>query len=358
MRAFRSQVSTTLRRSRRRAVLVLAFAPELLLEGSATAQTKTQVPTVSTASAAPMSPATGPVAPAPSLADTLVGAAKDDYLAARSLYESGDFARALVRFEAAYDTSRDARLLWNAAVCQKAMEHYAKAMSLVRRYLDSGSPLVTEATARNAQAFIAAAESRTARLDVVSSESDAMVYVDGESVGSTPLRQAFPVDQGVHEVTVKKNGFAEFSAQITVTGSAGVHVQAPLALLVREGFHEGRVAIHARRGDAIAIDGRVVAGEAWEGPLPNGMHSVRVTAHGNRPFQAEVLVSEGQTRALDVKLEPNPGWAGFPTWAWVVGGAVLAGGAATAGYFLLKPADESAAPAQGSIATVRAPLLH
>ncbi|MDP9000397.1 MAG: tetratricopeptide repeat protein [Myxococcota bacterium] len=172
--------------------MVLAFAPELLLEGSATAQTKTQVPTVSTASAAPMSPATGPVAPAPSLADTLVGAAKDDYLAARSLYESGDFARALARFEAAYDTSRDARLLWNAAVCQKAMEHYAKAMSLVRRYLDSGSPLVTEATARNAQAFIAAAESRTARLDVVSSESDAMVYVDGESVGSTPLRSAIP----------------------------------------------------------------------------------------------------------------------------------------------------------------------
>jgi PEGA domain len=338
-------------------LLVLTSAATLLLGAAASAQTPTtDASAVSASSATPMSPAPGPAAQTPpSLADALAGAARDDYLAARALYEGRDYAGALLRFEAAYDASRDARLLWNAAVCQKAMGHYAKAMSLVRRYLDSGSPLITLTAARNARAFIDAAESRTARLDVVSNETDARVYFDGESVGSTPLRQAFPVDPGVHEVVVKKSGFADFSTPITVTGSADVRVQAPLGWLVRDGTHEGRIAIHARGGDAIAVDGRVVAGETWEGALPGGMHSVRVTAPGKRPFQGEALVSEGQTRTFDVKLEPDRGWAGLPTWAWIVGGTALAAGATTAGYFLLKPAAESAAPMPGSIATVHAP---
>lgn len=329
---------------------VLAATAAFLMAGSATAQTPaTQAPT---ASAAPTPATTGPAARAPpSLADALVGAAKEDYLAARLLYENGDYAQALVRFEAAYDASKDPRLLWNAAVCQKAMAHYVKAIALVRRYLDSGSPLISPEAARNAQAFVAAAASRTARMDVVSNESDAMVSVDGEPVGATPLRQAFPVDQGVHEVTVKKDGFAEFSTQITVTDSADVHVQAPLGSLA----HDGRVAVHARPGDAIAVDGRVVAGEIWEGTLPSGAHSVRVTAPGNRPFQTDVLVRDGETRTLDVKLEPNRVGAVVPTWLWIVGGTVLAAGATTAGYFLFKSDDGGAIATQGSIATVRTP---
>jgi PEGA domain-containing protein len=325
---------------------VLAAAAAFLLAGPASAQAPTTE--AQGASTAPISPA----APAPlSLADALVGAAKEDYQAGRLLYGNGDYAGALLRFVAGYDASQDPRLLWNAAVCEKAMGHYANAMALVRRYLDPGSPLVTPEAARNAHEFIAAAESRTARLDVVSNELDAMVYVDGKPMGSTPLQQAFPVDQGVHEVAVKKSGFAEFSTQITVTDSADVHVQAPLASMV----HDGRVAVHARPGDAIAVDGRVVAGETWEGPLPSGAHSVRVTAPGSRPFETDVLVRDGTTRTLDVKLEPNRSGAGVPTWVWLVGGTVLAAGATTAGYFLLKPADEAAIPTKGSIATVRGP---
>ena len=211
--------------------------------------------------------------------------------------------------------------------------------------------------AGNARAFIAAAESRTAHLDVVSNEPDAMVSVDGESVGSTPMRGPLLVDRGVHTVTVTKNGFADLSTQISVTDAGDVHLQAPLVpvVAVAAQLHEGRVAVHARPGDAIAVDGRVVAGEIWEGTLPSGVHPVRVTSPGKQPFQADVLVQDGQTRTLDVKLEPDRGGPGVPAWVWMVGGTVLAAGATTAGYFLLRTADESS-PIMGSIATVRAPL--
>jgi len=273
------------------------FAFSLLLAGQASAQTATPE-----APAASPSPAPGPAAP-PSLADALVGEAKEHLLAARALYGTGDYAGALIRFEAAYDASHDPRLLWNAAVCEKAMGHYTRAAALVRRYLDSGSPLVTPEAAQKARAFLAAAESETDGVESASKESAAI----------------------------------------------------PAAAPSPPPAHDGRVVVNARPGDAIAVDGRVVAGEAWQGTLASGPHSVRVTAPGHRAFQADVLVMDGQTRTLDVQLEADRVGAGIPTWAWIVGGTVIAAGATTAGYFLFKPAEPSAIPMQGSIATVRTP---
>jgi hypothetical protein len=69
-----------------------------LLAGTASAQAAT-APTPD-ASAAPIPAAAGPAA-APSLADSLVDGAKEDYLAARLLYGSGDYAGARAQFEAA-----------------------------------------------------------------------------------------------------------------------------------------------------------------------------------------------------------------------------------------------------------------
>jgi hypothetical protein len=126
-----------------------------------------------------------------------------------------------------------------------------------------------------------------------------------------------------------------------------------VAVLVRVDPH-GRVAVHAGPGDAIAIDGRVVAGGTWEGELSADTHSVRVTASGKRTFRTDLLVGEGETRELDVRLEPSAAGS-LPAWAWIVGGTVLAAGATTAAYFLFRTGGEPATPAQGTIATVHSP---
>jgi hypothetical protein len=64
---------------------------------------------------------------------------------------------------------------------------------------------------------------------------------------------------------------------------------------------------------------------------------VRVTAPGSLKFQSEVLVVDNQSRTLDVVLKPAPG--AVPSWVWVAGG-VLVAGLGTAGYFLLRSAEE------------------
>jgi tetratricopeptide (TPR) repeat protein len=73
-------------------------------------------------------------APVPPLAETLVGDAKQDYDAGKSLFEAGDYAGALSKFQSASRASGDPRLFWNQAVCERAMQHYARAIALVHRY--------------------------------------------------------------------------------------------------------------------------------------------------------------------------------------------------------------------------------
>ena len=75
---------------------------------------------------------------------------------------------------------------------------------------------------------------------------------------------------------------------------------------------------------------------------------------GFRPHEQQIIVADAQTRGFDITLQRAPR-SSLPTWEWLVGGTVLAAGAATAGYFIFKPGD-SAKSTEGSIATVRLDL--
>jgi PEGA domain-containing protein len=292
-------------------------------------------------------------APPPQLVETLAGDAKRDYEAGKRLYENGDYAGALSKLQNASRASSDPRLLWDAAACERAMQHYARAIALVHRYLDSHSPLIGPEAARDAQGFLRAAELRTARLDVQSSEPGAVVSVDGEPQGAVSLAADMRIDLGTHQVTVNKDGFAEYATTLTIVSSADVHVTAVLAPIVSP---DGRLVVHARSGDTIAVDGAPVGLGTWTGLLPPGPHSVRVTEPDSSPFESEVVIEERQTRSIDVTLRPAPRAARLPAWAWIAGGTVLAAGAVTAGYFAFRSSEPLAAIlVRGSAGTVNVP---
>jgi len=294
-------------------------------------------------------PLVGDLPPAPPpkpLGEALTGIAKTDYEAALLLHQSGDFGGAAVRFQSAYDASKDVRLLWNAAACEQSLRHYAKAIVLVRRYLDSRSPLITAEAERNALAFLDAAIPLTARLIVESNEAGASVYLNDEHVGALPLDPDLRVDFGAHRILLLKPGFTEARQRITVTSTADVRVNVRLQPVV----HRGRLVVRAGKGDSIALDGHFVGLSTFDGAVPSGPHRLKVTAAGSKAFETRVMVEDDRTRAMDVVLEPAPSESGFPTWAWVAGGAALLAGAATVGYFALKSDDPP--PDSGSTGTL------
>ncbi len=294
--------------------------------------------------------------PPASLADSLTGGAKEDYEAGRRLYESGDYAGAFTAFQSALRESGDPRLLWNAAVCERAMQHNARAIVLVRRYLDSHSPFITPEAARNATLFLEAAEPLTARLDVQSNQPDAVVFVDNEPLGTVPLGPAARLDVGTHQVTVKKRDFADYAVTLRVLDSSDVH----LAVVLHAAIHQGRLIVRAGSTDTIAVDGVAVALGTWTSTLPSGPHSVVVTVPGSPPSESQILIADNQTRVIDPNLvdvttaaSKRTGLpAGIPAWAWIVGGGVLAG-VLVASVALLQSPDSGRGPIRGSVGFIQ-----
>src|SRR3954463_12307468 len=84
-----------------------------------------------------------PTAPAPKpLSQSLSGEAQAAYKSAKLLFEDGDHVGALTKFKRAFELSNDPRLLWNMAVCEKELRHYARSAGLVSRYVKEGSHVI------------------------------------------------------------------------------------------------------------------------------------------------------------------------------------------------------------------------
>ncbi len=268
---------------------------------------------------------------APPLASALTGEARADYESARLLYGDGDYAGALVKFSTAYDRSKDPRLLWNMAACEKNLRRYTNALSLVRRYLKEGTALLSEQDKIDGQELVKVMEPFTATLQLVVDQPGAEVSLDDRVLGTTPLGPT-SVDMGRRRLRVHKSGFEEAVRDLSVGGASRVSIDLKLVKIL----HEGRLIVKAPANATIAIDGRVVGSGLWSSPLPSGGHSLKVTAPGMRVYQIEILVLDKQSREIAVTLEPEPS-TGVPGWVWLIGVAAVAGGVATAGYFVFKP---------------------
>lgn len=317
---------------------------------------------ISDAGAAAPVDAAPPPPPGPKpLSETLTDDAKADYESGKLLFTDGDNAGALIKFQSAFDKSKDVRLLWNMAACEKNLRHYAKVLKLVRRYVAEGADKLTDADRQEANDLIKAIEPFTASLKIAVNEPGAEVFVDDESVGITPLDKPILVDIGSRRVRIVKAGYKEASQTVPVGGASEVPLDMKLVLEV----HEGRIIVNAHAEDTIVIDGKPVGSGRWEGPVKSGGHTLRVTARGMRPYQSEVMVQDNETRSVDVGLDPEAKPASSNTWLWIAGGVALAAGAGVGGYFLFRPKDETTPPVAGTMdtgqsppGTVRLPLMR
>ena len=239
--------------------------------------------------------------PAPkSLSQTLKGPAKADFDAARLLAGDGDYAGALIKFKSAYEASKDPRLLWNVAFCQKNLRHYSKVIATLQRYLDEGSATLTPKDKQEAHDLITTIEPFTTRATFAVSEDGAQIFVDDEPVGTSPLAAPVVLDIGERKVRVVEDGFRPYERQLVVGGSADVHVEVTLEKEV----HEGTLLVEAPAGASIFLDDQPIGTGKSERTLASGGHQLRVTAPNMRAYLTEVVIQDKETRSLNVILEP------------------------------------------------------
>jgi len=287
------------------------------------------------------------------LAESLSGTAKADYAAAKILYEDGDNAGALLKLKSAYDTSREPRLLWNMAACEKNLRHYAEVARLVSRYLAEGGGLLTAQDRTEASELVSTVRGFVSELAISVDQPGATILLDERPIGQSPLPAAVQVDMGQHRIRVRKAGFVDFTSTAELVGGQPFSLAATLT----PEKHEGQLRVLAGPSDVIQIDQRTSQVGLWEGTLPTGTHSVFVTGNGKRAHQTDVIVQDNQLTNLHVSLEtevkPLIEKSSVPTWLWVAGGVVVVGGGLGA-YLLLKPDSQTKyqSPTPGTWGTI------
>ena len=241
-----------------------------------------------------------PASPAQkTLSESLKGPAKADFDAASLLAGDKDFAGALVKFQSAYDTSKDPRLLWNIVVCQKNLRHYAKAVAVLRRYLDEGASVLPEQDKKDARDVIATIEPFTTSVTITVNEPGASVFVDEELVGTSPLPGPVALDIGERRLRVEKEGFTRYEHALVVGGSA----QATTTVTLEREVRQGKLVVEPPPGATVFVDDKAVGQGKVELTLSAGGHQLRVTAKGMRPYQSEVVLEDKATRQVSVSLE-------------------------------------------------------
>jgi hypothetical protein len=315
-------------------VLLLAFAATTLILDSSPADAKKRTKRSKTAKPKKSTPEP--------LGDALRGEAKEEYEQAGNVFRTGDFGGALRRYQKAYELQSDPRLLWNIAVCEKQLRHYAKVPPLVDAFLEKAADLVTAEEKRTAIEFAKAVHALIGEITFTCTEPSIEIFIDEERMESACERPV-SLEGGDHRLRAVAPGFKELSEELTVP-SGGART---VSIVLETEKKEARLAVTAKPDGIISLDGKGVGRDAWSGMVPPGKHALLVTASGKKDYHVEIDLADKEDRNVIVALEEEP--SSVPVWLLVAGGVVLVAGAVAGGYFLFRPTTTD--PVAGTLGT-------
>jgi serine/threonine-protein kinase len=146
----------------------------------------------------------------------------------------------------------------------------------------------------------------TGRLVIQSTPSGALVTVDGQRAGETPVTLTVPL--GRHEILVARSGYVPRTDRVELTAK---QPNRTLRVPLRKGpardplVTTGSVDIDSRpRGARVTVDGRALGSTPMRVPeLPAGDHRVVVELFGYRVVTSTVNIVSGELTRLTLTLE-------------------------------------------------------
>jgi hypothetical protein len=265
--------------------------------------------------------------------------ALSDSESAMMLWEDQDYLGAQLKYQLVYEKTHDPRVLWNLAVCEKALRHYAKALPLVRRYLKDAAAQITDEQRQEALELAQAIESFVGPVRIESDQRAATIYVDGEEVGKTPLKEPLYLDMGDRKITLRKRGFKEATNVLRVLGQK--HEERVFVRLERD-IPAATLEVRAGKGQWIWIDGSEVGRDRWEGLVSPSVHRIRVTGAGYKTQEVEADLSNGGHASVWVTPRPlDPAEKGY-LWPLIGALATVTAVAGVVAYYGLKPSTTRA----------------
>jgi hypothetical protein len=155
----------------------------------------------------------------------------------------------------------------------------------------------------------------TGRLTVQSAPAGALVTINGQYRGETPLTIR-DIPLGAHMVQIARPGHIPWTDRVTLTSSSPARVVAADLQpgLDMSGLVTGSLYIDSRpRGARVMIDGRFVGTTPFRLPgVAAGRHDIRLELDGYRATVMPVSVAAGRESRVAVTLEPGTAPPGGP----------------------------------------------
>jgi len=136
-------------------------------------------------------------------------------------------------------------------------------------------------------------------LEIATSPSDAVVFLDGAKVGTTPLFLT-PVPRGLHQVKVTREGFVPAELSLEVTGEGP---PVPLRFTLQSATGTLHIESEPSRS-SVKLDGRDVGTTPVAAlSVTPGAHEIRVESAGFRPWVRRVNSPLGETVRVSAHLD-------------------------------------------------------
>ncbi len=201
------------------------------------------------------------------------------------LYEQGDIAGALEKFEAAYASFPSPKLMFNIGQANRDLHRHLEALEAFGKFL-AESPDASPEMIADARKSVNELQKKLGQIQIDCMTSGSEVSVDGKSVGRTPLPGLIWATPGHHQIAAKHERVAPAVEEVDVKAGTVSNVTLRLA-------------------------------------------ATRAAAPVLAPAAAPTI----DLRASTVPSGGNEGWWLGRKWTWVAGGStvLLAVGAITAG---------------------------
>ena len=138
-----------------------------------------------------------------------------------ALYEKGDYAGALEKFNAAYASYPSPKLMFNIGQADRDLSRPVEALEAFEKFLASNTGAAPE-TIADARKSVAELRDKLGRIRIDCETLGAEVNVDGKSVGLTPLPDLVWATPGRHQITASHENTIPALEDVDVTaGSVG-----------------------------------------------------------------------------------------------------------------------------------------
>ena len=154
--------------------------------------------------------------------------AKKHYDRAMGLNEDGQVAEAVIELKRAYEIAPHYAVLYNLGQAYITLAKPVDAVVALQRYLDEGGKAIKADRRAEVEKEIARQKTRIATLVVRGLPDGAVVTIDGDEVGKTPLTGSVRVGVGKHVVAATAVGYEAGEAKIEVAGEDSKMVELKL----------------------------------------------------------------------------------------------------------------------------------